>query len=243
MRIDRYALDITKKGSSPYLKKSNIIPLCNLLTLKGMIRDMYYPRDENNFLQLMASIEIYYKMLEGKSNKLNGVYVARNKVSENRWYNRIRYSYLFNDFNNGRKSCYSAINSNLKIGAANGCLYEKSPNSDVKILAMIIIKAEWIQDFVFRMYTCQQINPDSYGLIVDKNFVSTKYHYKGLRAKFKKEILPEFEGRVIETDSIIDLLCEKVELPDFLLKEEKDGWDKMISEEFSKGIINEAQLV
>jgi hypothetical protein len=40
---------------------------------------------------------------------------------------------------------------------------------------------------------------------------------------------------------VIDLLCEKVEIPDFLLKEEKNIWDNEMSEKFSKLMVEELE--
>jgi hypothetical protein len=156
---------------------------------------------------------------------------------------KMHYQSLFNIFYKiGSRQIGSTVNHNVfrtnhntKIVALPSIVLEVSPTGEVKILFAIVVKKEWMVDFLLRSYLREyhnlEINPNSIALLYDNSFDHKDYHYKGLRSKFRKEVKSVFEeqgGNLMGVDNMVSMFKKEVDLPSFIVNEQKEDWERQL---------------
>lgn len=104
-----------------------------------------------------------------------------------------------------------------------------------RVLAMIVVKKEWMLDVVYRLVNNLPIKSEALSVVFDKEFDTTSYHYQGLRRAFNNRVMPIIVDNEISVgcvDNIVDSFMFKISTPNFLTIGDRKEWLKEVVKEF-----------
>lgn len=218
-----------RENAAKYVLREDL----NVMPLSVFVSNGFVSSVDTNAEDLKAGYPIYRgNIFKGVNNPLMySLSVIRNHSN---WLSTMSYTSLLAGFT-GRYAAmvFKKSGSDTVVSSFNGMITEKV-HGKIKILVCVVIKKEWMVDVAYRTTFNIPINPDCFGLLVDNGFDKKDYHYKGLRSMYRKEIKPEFEGKMLEVDDIFSLLIEEVKTPSFITKDQKSLWEKEMMTKFSK---------
>lgn len=182
--------------------------------------------------QTLAKLNIVNNVLNQKARKFYSIReLFKNRSSSN----YIFFETLLDNFFSTESEIVSGRGRNDYLHYNITCLpgvltiRDVNCNNRQKILAMMVVKKEWLLDTVYRLVNGIEINKNALGIVIDKEFDSPSFDFQRLSKEFNVRIMETIVKEDISmshVDNIINAFHFKLDIPKFLTLNQQNSWTK-----------------